>query len=246
MAKAPKLSPSVTRHLGHYVYLYVRPDTEEVFYVGKGKGNRALVHIDGKGNTPHDEVIRELHKLGLKPRVELLIHGLKTEAEAFAVEMAAIDLIGLERLSNRVHGHHKARLGRMSIDQVRALYDRKPVKITEPIVIIRVARRFHYGIDPVALYDATRSAWVVGERREGAKYALAVYENIVREVYRITQWLPSGSTFRADRPTGGPAEERWEFVGVVAEDKVRKKYLNRSVAKHIPKHSQNPILYVNC
>lgn len=246
MAKAPKLTPSVTRHLGHYVYLYVRPDTEEVFYVGKGKGNRALAHIDGSGKTPHDEVIRELHRLGLKPRVEILIHGLKTEAEAFAVEMAAIDLIGLERLSNRVHGHHKSRLGRMSIDQVRALYDRKQVKITEPVVVIRIARRFHYGIDPVALYDATRSAWVVGKRRRGAEYALAVYENIVREVYRITHWLPSGSTFRSDIPTGDPRDGRWEFVGVVAEEKVRKKYLNHSVAKYISAHSQNPILYVNC
>lgn len=31
--------------LGYYVYLYVNPVNESVFYVGKGKNGRALAHL---------------------------------------------------------------------------------------------------------------------------------------------------------------------------------------------------------
>ena len=241
-----RLSPAVVRQLGYYVYLYVRPDTDEVFYVGKGKGNRAFAHADGVGDTPHDEVIRELKRRGLKPRIEILIHGLESEAEAFAVEMAAIDLIGLEQLTNRVHGHHRARRGRMTLEQIQSLYDRRPAEITEPAVLIRINRSFHFGISEVELYDATRAAWTVGQRREAAQYALAVYEGVCREVYRITGWLPAGSTFRVDHPAGLPIEGRHEFVGVRADEAVRGKYLHRSVERYLEVNARIPVLYVNC
>jgi hypothetical protein len=52
------------------------------------------------------------------------------------------------------------------------------------------------------LYDATRASWKVGNRRSEAQYALAVFEGIVREVYEITAWMPSGSTFNSRFPQG--------------------------------------------
>ncbi|WP_145444368.1 hypothetical protein [Mucisphaera calidilacus] len=214
--------------------------------MGKGKGNRALSHIDGKGDTPHDQIIRELHKKRLEPRVEILIHGLETEREALNVEMAAISLLGVDQLANRVEGHRRHRNGRMSLDQARALYSTKQVEIVEPSILIRVARAYQYGMPAVALYDATRSAWKTGPRRDRAKYAFSVFEGVVREVYRITAWLPSGTTFKTGRHQGDLRIDRWEFVGVVAEDTLRKKYLDRSVAHYFKKSSQNPILYVGC
>ncbi|HUU90109.1 MAG TPA: hypothetical protein VM238_02745 [Phycisphaerae bacterium] len=241
-----RLPSCVTRELGYYVYLYVDPETDEVFYVGKGKGNRLLCHVDGRGKTPHGAKIRGLRKRGLEPRVEVLIHGLKDEKAALAVEMAAIDLVGLDRLSNRVHGHHSSRQGRMSLDQVLSLYQRKPARITEPVMLIRISRMYHYGISEAELYDATRGVWVVGTRREKARYALAVYRDIVREVYAISQWLRSGSTFNAWHHQGHPMKGRWEFVGTVALDPVRRKYLGRSVDGYFSERSRNPIQYVNC
>lgn len=246
MGQIKRLPQAVTKHLGYYVYLYIHPETEDVFYVGKGRGNRALSHVAGIGDTPHDEVIRELKKRGLAPRIEILIHDLKDESAALAVETAAIDLLGLEKLTNRVHGHHSSRRGRMTLDQVLSLYQRKKVTIKEPMVFIRIARAYRYGMSPVELYDATRSAWKMGHRRERAQYALAVFDGIVREVYRITTWLPSGSTLKNDRLQGDPRDDRWEFVGTLAEDSVRNKYLNHSVAHYFSEHSQNPLLYVNC
>lgn len=247
MGDITKIPASVARHLGHYVYLYVHPETNKVFYIGKGKGNRALAHASGEGDTPHDEIIRDLRKRGLSPRVEILVHGLKTDGEALAVEMAAIDLLGLDELANRVHGHHSSRRGRMPIEQVMAIYQRKPVQITEPVILIRIAREFRYGMTPVELYDLTRSCWKVGgARRDAAEYAFAVYEGIVHQVYEITAWLPAGATFRHDFPKGIDMDDRWEFIGKVASDAVCKKYCNHSVEQYFSKHSQNPIKYVNC
>ncbi|HYW78973.1 MAG TPA: hypothetical protein VE890_05320 [Thermoguttaceae bacterium] len=246
MMQIKKLPQAVTRHLDYYVYLYIHPETDEVFYVGKGRGNRALAHANGEGNTPHDKVIRDLKKRRLEPRVEILIHGLEDENTALAVEMAAIDLLGLENLANSIHGHHSSRRGRMTLEQIRSLYHRKQVTITEPAILIRISRAYRYGMSPIELYDATRATWVIGNRRRKAEYALAVFEGIVREVYRIAQWLPSGSTLKSDQIHGDPAVGRWEFVGKVADDKVRSKYLNHWVAHYFAQHSQNPLQYVNC
>ena len=241
-----RLPSCVTRELGFYVYLYIDPRTERVFYVGKGKGNRALSHVDGKGDTPHDETIRELHKGGVEPRVEILIHGLEDEKTALAVEMAAIELLGPENLDNEVRGHGSSHVGRMILDQILSLYQRKPARITEPAILIRITRNYRYGMTPAELYDHTRGEWVVGPRREKVKYAFAVFHGIVREVYLISQWLPSGSTFSVRGSRGAEARGKWEFVGIIAPEGLRKKYLGRAVDQYFSEHAQNPIQYVNC
>jgi len=246
MARIKRFPQAVTRHLKYYVYVYIHPETEQVFYVGKGRGNRAFEHANGDGDTPHDKVIRELLAHNLEPRIEILIHGLENESVALAVEMAAIDLLGLENLTNRMHGHHSSRRGRMTLEQILSLYQRKSVTIEEPSILIRISRAYRYGMSPIELYDATRATWVVGPRREQAIYAFSVFEGIVREVYRIAHWLPSGSTFKNDCIHGDPVVGRWEFVGTVAEDEIRYKYLNHSVYHYFSGHGQNPIQYVNC
>lgn len=241
-----KLPQSVAKALGFYVYLYVNPENGEVFYVGKGKGKRALSHLNGQKGSPLGRTIRKLNQRGATPRVEILIHGLRDERAALDVEMAAINLLGLENLANEVCGHHNAQQGRMSLEQIRSLYLRKPAKIADPVILIRVAKAFRYDMSAHELYDITRTAWVVGQRREKAVYALAVYGGIVREVYRISQWLPAGSTFVNSKPSGNRHRDRWEFVGVVADENIRKKYLNRDVTEHFKHGSQNPVCYVNC
>jgi len=240
-----RLPRSVTRELGHYVYLYVNPENDEVFYVGKGKGGRCLSHLHGSGNRELAKRISRLKKKGLEPRVEILVHGLGDEETAHAVEAATIDLVGLDLLANTVAGR-RGQCGRMSLEQVLSLYQRKRAKITEPAILIRISRLYHYGIGEAELYDATRGVWVVGKRREKAEFALAVYQGIVREVYRISRWLPAGSTFSARNPRGLHMRGRWEFVGTIAQEKIRRKYVDRSVAAHFREKGRNPITYVNC
>ena len=241
-----RLPRNVTRDLRFYVYLYVNPETNEVFYVGKGKGGRALSHLSGSHNRQLTNAINKLRRNGLEPRVEILIHGLPDEDTAHVVEAAAIDLIGPERLVNDVRGHHSRKHGRMSLEQIMSLYQRKPAKIKEPAILIRINQLYRYGMSDVELYDATRGVWVTGRRRETAKLAVAVYRGIVREVYQIARWLPAGSTFSTRSPRGVRNRGRWEFVGTVAPEKICRKYVGRSVESYFTVNSQNPITYVNC
>jgi hypothetical protein len=97
---------------------------------------------------------------------------------------------------------------------------------------------------PSELYDATRTSWKVGPKRERARYAFAVFEGIVREVYEITNWLPAGSTFNSRNPRGVRAKDRWEFVGRLAPERVRQRYMNRDVSAYFKQGAQNPISYV--
>ncbi len=112
-------------------------------------------------------------------------------------------------------------------------------------MLIRINRLYRPTMSATELYDATRASWKVGNRRGKVKYALAVFEGIVREVYGVTAWLPSGSTFNSRFPRGDGRRDRWEFVGRLADDSVRRRYVDRFVGHLFPRGAQNPIAYLN-
>lgn len=245
MKSFPSISRAMAAKLGYYVYLYVDPRDERVFYVGKGKGARALAHLDNDAREGVQAVLAELASAGMTPRIEILSHGLPDAETAFRVESAAIDLLGVGNLGNAVRGHHSQK-GRMSLEEVVALYTRKPARIREPAILIRISRLYRYGMTAVELYDATRSAWKVGAKREQVELAFAVHDGVVREVYEVQDWLPAGSTFNSRFDgRGSPRTDRWEFVGVVAKDSIRNRYMNRYVGDMFRQGAQNPIAYVN-
>jgi uncharacterized protein len=241
-----RIPPSVARKLGWYVYLYVNPLDGKVFYVGKGKGGRAFAHLDARAKKATSKIIRQIHAAGREPDIEILAHRLPNSETALRVEAAVIDALGLDALANRVRGWRGIELGRRPIDEAVAMYTGKKAEIREPAILIRINDLYRYGMSPVELYDATRSAWVTGPRREDAQYAFAVFEGVVREVYRIAGWLRGGKTFNArydGRQQRRPG--RWEFVGTVAEESIRKRYVNRYVGYLFSRGAQNPITYVN-
>lgn len=247
MRHIPKIPPAIARKLGHYVYLYVNPLDDSVFYVGKGKGVRALAHLDDEEKQGVAEIIREIRASGEEPRIEILAHGLSSANAALQVESAAIDLLGLDKLANAVRGWRSAKFGRMPLDELAAHYSRRRANIREPAILIRINKLYRYGMSDAELYDATRSAWKVGHRRrERAEFAFAVFEGVVREVYSIAHWLPAGSTFKVrSKDRAAEREGRWEFVGVIAESAVRDRYINRYVGHFFSQGAQNPISYVN-
>lgn len=121
-----------------------------------------------------------------------------------------------------------------------------PIEILHPVLLIRISRLYRDGMSARELYDATRGVWKVSARREGARYALAVHDGLVREVYEVTEWLPAGSTeYVASRVTKDSHRGRWEFVGSVAPVAVRSRYLGESVAHYFEPGNQNPVRYVN-
>ena len=98
------LSQSTIEKLGYYVYVLIDPRDNNIFYVGKGKGNRVNQHLLGALDEDSQETekikrIREIQSLGLRVGLDIIRHEL-TEKESFEVESALIDLLGLEILTN--------------------------------------------------------------------------------------------------------------------------------------------------
>lgn len=121
------------------------------------------------------------------------------------------------------------------------------VTIDEPALLIRINQLYRPNMSSQDLYEATRGVWRLGERREMAEYALAVFEGVVREVYEIEEWHEAGTTDYSSRPDHDVnVPGRWEFTGRVAAESVRDKYVGKSVAAYFSRGQQNPVVYVNC
>lgn len=232
----------VTEKIGFYVYVLTHPETKEIFYVGKGTGNRIFAHVNDAlaGSTPSDklQVIRSIHENGLEVGHMILRHGL-TEKEALEVEAALIDFIGLPNLTNLVEGHGVRSRSKMSVVDIVAQYAAKPVNITEDALMFILNSLYRPGMTEAALYEITRGKWVLGARRERAKYAFAVYRGVIRQVYRIQSWQKVNTGNAKQK-----VQDRWMFEGNIADDLAH--YLGGSVEQYLKPGSQNPARYVKC
>ena len=99
----PSTSPiQIPEPAGFYVYAYIDAKTLEPFYIGKGYRNRLTRHLTRRSLRNKDTFFyRKLRKIfaeGNLPVVEVIKDGL-TEEEAFASEIALIQLVG-----TRAHG----------------------------------------------------------------------------------------------------------------------------------------------
>jgi len=189
----------------------------------------------------------ELRKLGKAPVVDILKYDL-TEDEALLVEQTAIDLLGLESLTNAVRGFGARDSSRGRWEVIASMLDAKPARIKHPSILININRLYRHDLSPQELYDATRSAWKVGGKRTRPEFAMAVYRGVIREVYRIAGWVPGGSTMKTGElgERSRPRPGRWEFVGRLAEPAVRRKYVGKSVVSEFKPGAQNPVKYVKC
>jgi hypothetical protein len=191
-------------------------------------------------------IIRQIRRDGFEPRIEILSHSMPTEEVAFHVECAVIDAIGLGGLANRVRGSGSTERGRASLKELVSRYTSKRVSIVEPTLLVRINQEYRRDMAAIDLYDATRSAWRLGPRRTELRYAFAVFEGVVREVYEISHWLPAVSTF--NQRWGGRRvrrTKRWEFVGTLAPEHVRRRYINSYVGHLFKRGNANPVSCVN-
>ena len=240
-----KFPASMHKKLNHYIYVYIDPRDNKIFYIGKGQKNRAFDHLDDKdGIRSIVKRIEEIKDEGLEPKIEILIHGIENDETAKKIESSLIDIIGIENLTNTQKGYESRTYGRMSLEYITALHSAEKVAIEVPALLFTISKTFRYGISDIELYDATRSAWRLdAKEKEKAQYAFAVYRGIVQEVYIIEGWHPENSTFNTRKKEPDDTKtERWEFVGRIADQDTRKKYRYRDVSEYV---GQNPIRYMN-
>ncbi len=214
----PLITDDIADHIGpYYVYLLVDPESNEVFYVGKGTRQRATDHLTDKilGNDAiSDEEagaklarIRRIRKGGREPQVQFARIKIATAGEAFMVEAALIDTLqhygprGGEGLANVVRGPVKEN-GLVSLDDLAYQLTRPKLDTTYAAILIKlgwwkdqeapeVPRHgygYRHGMSDQELYDSVRAWWPLSEKRlQWYPYAVAIFQGITRGVYHIDQ-----------------------------------------------------------
>ena len=237
-----KFSDTIIEELKYYVYIYIDPRNDEIFYIGKGKRNRCFDHLSEKSDSEKVKRIELIRSDNQEPIIEMLIHGV-TDDVAKKVEATVIDIIDIKKLTNKSKGHSSSKIGRMSLEKIVSIYSPEKAKITERALLIKLSQSFTYSMTENELYDATRQFWRIGENRENVEYVFAVFDGIIQEIYKIISWHIAGTTFSSRQATQKEKGERWEFIGQIADIEMQKKYRYKDVSDITNK--QTPFYYLN-
>ena len=250
-----KFSKKTTEKLKNYVYALVDPHNNEIFYIGKASdGRRPFSHLSSFDNEKNEEKkkrIANIRSQRNEPQIQIIRHGLSCD-EAHEVEAAVIDAIGLEKLTNSIHGNGSEK-GRSAAKEIEEQLGGDPIEIDSigiRAILFYPHRAYHRNED---LYDAVRQFWNVdGDRVQKKingdyiyKYAFAMKGSIILEVYKILAWYPAGLTV-SSREFVDDGKKRWEFIGSLAEDQIRQKYCNKVIHRNgDPLHaSQGGVRYL--
>lgn len=229
---------SVIEQIRSYVYFLRDPRDGVVFYVGKGKGNRVYDHVNcAIADVTESEKldrIRAIINEGCIVEHFILRHGL-SEQSAFEVEAAIIDFVGIHKLSNLQSGHYATDFGIKTVEEVKAMYSCSSLRTNEAVLLININKLFDRDMSADEIYNATRKSWVIGPRRNKAKYAVATYRGLTREVYKIKKWDPIDKD-----------NKRWGFEGELAEKSIQEALRYKSIAHLAKRGAANPIRYLNC
>ncbi len=244
---------------GFYVYALIDPRTNEVFYIGKGTGNRIFNHEIESSKSPDSEkaklqTIRAIEKEGLNVKRVIINWGL-TENEAFASEASLINLLNFTskiEISNIVAGHHAHES--LTVEDFELRYAAEHLKeddIKHNILVIKINRLFRWDMSQKELYDATRGYWVASINKvKKIEYVFAVYNQLIVGVYKPNEWHYAYEMIDIPRPEEFPngiddnLKDKVYFISRDYEnlDGNQKFYLHKSIAKF--KSSQNPITYL--
>jgi hypothetical protein len=234
-------SQAAIEQLGYYVYFLQNPRDSRIFYLGKGVRNRIFDHLNGivdkSARSEKIDTIRDIRENDLEVGHYIVRHGLNEET-AFELEAALIDFMDIKSLTNIQSGHRSSDFGIKTVGEISAMYDASELETNEPLMLINLNKKYDRRMSPDDLYEATRSSWCVGPRREKAKYAVATYRGLTREVYKIGNW------HQTSKASG--TKSRWAFEGTVVGKEIRDLLTPKSIRQYFKKGASNPIRYVNC
>ena len=240
----PKKFPSnIHAKIKNYIYALYNPliDADLPFYVGRGVGDRVFSHLNVSHNDEVQNIINEIQKKGLEPKIRIIMHGLTTQ-EAKAAENVAIAMLGKDKLANKVKGSN-SNLTKVSPQELIDHYNAKKVNINHRVIMI-IRNPWNPDLPEQRHYDMTRSAWKLGPKKDMADYAFLINQGVVKKIYSVASWFPDGTTFHIRNnpdPTNPnfikdyAIRERQEFVGKLIDpsDPIYKKYIGKSVKKYL-------------
>lgn len=247
-----------------YVYALIDPRNGQVFYIGKGTGNRVFSHEAESNNSPTSikaklQRIREIEGCGQEVKRLIVNWGL-TENEAFAAEATLINLmrhLSPDTLTNIVAGHHIHE--GLTAEEFELLYGAQslmPTDIHHNIMVIKINQRYHRDMSARELYDAVRGIWrasINTIRKKHIEYVFGVYNQLIVAVYKPAQWhyvyekLDAPHVNELDDEALEQAKNRVYFVCDDYEylDENQQFYLHKSIAElKVNQSAQNPITYL--
>ncbi len=114
---------------------------------------------------------------------------------------------------------------------------------TESFLLLKVHGLYKEGMGQDELYDITRGWWVLSlPRAEKIQYAASVVSGIILEVFRIDCWEKAKESDRGISEKKN--KNRYGFIGNVADDAIRKKYVGKSVAGLYKRGNQSAVMYI--
>ena len=248
----------------YYVYGLIDPRTNQIFYIGKGTGNRVFEHEKESLNSPNSDklklkTISEINALGLDVK-KIIINSNLTETEAFAAEAAlinAFNYVSGAKLTNIVAGHHSAEA--LSVEDFEKIYGAEELReedVKHKILVIKINKLYRRNMSDDELYDSVRGVWRASmNNARSATYVFGVYNSLIVAVYKPTRWYKCKEAPekrpRQDEILTPQTENRIFFVDEGFEkgcqhDENEAFYLGKSIAGlKLNQGAQNPITYLN-
>ena len=248
----------------YYVYGLIDPRTNQIFYIGKGTGNRVFEHAKESLNSPNSDklklkTISEINSLGLDVK-KIIINSNLTETEAFAAEAAlinAFNYVSGAGLTNIVAGHHSAEA--LSVEDFEKIYGAEELReedIKHKILVIKINKLYRRNMPDDELYDSVRGVWRASmNNARSVTYVFGVYNSLIVAVYKPTRWYTCKEAPekrpRQDEILTSQTENRIFFVEEGFEkgypqDENEAFYLGKSIAGlKLNQGAQNPITYLN-
>lgn len=247
----------------YYVYGLIDPRNKQIFYIGKGTGNRIFEHeIESLDNPNSDKLklktIEDIKENELEVE-KIIINSNLTESEAFAAEAAlinAFNYVGNSKLTNIIAGHRST--AALSVEEYEKIYGAEELReedIKHRILIIKINKLYQRKMDESTIYDTVRGVWRASiQKAKTVDYVFGVYNSLIVAVYKPTHWyvckeakdkLPKHSTTLTER-----TENRIFFIDEGYErnelmDMAEEFYYGKCIARlRVSQRAPNPITYL--
>ncbi len=245
------------------MYGLIDPRTNQIFYIGKGTGNRVFEHEKESLNNPDSDklklkTISEIVSLDLSVK-KIIINSNLTESEAFAAEAALINAFNYVSNighTNIVAGHHSPEALRVEdFEKMYGAVELNEKDIKHKILVIKINKLYRRNMSPGELYDCVRGVWKLSlKNAKSVEYVVGVYHSLIVAVYKPTQWYKCKDTPEKrphkDKTLTPKTENRFFFVDENFEngfpmDNNENFYYGKSIARLKLDHgARNPITYL--